>query len=483
MSRYDNSYSPRRRRSPSYGRRRRRSRSRDRSYGRRRSNRHNPYDRRRSRRSRSYSRGRGYGRRNRYNNRNRSPSQDPLMAPLDRFRPRDLSLPRPTSDEGIEIKVELKEKEVAYVFGRMGTTKDKLARVSGTNIELQGSALVIQGHEHNVALGKRYVQILLNQRSGNIERSDVTIDPEKHITDLTLLDVPNNCKGFVTGRGGDTLRQIEHECATLMTFCKNEEDGKEPLAIFGSRRGRMTAQLKVMSIVEGKHIGWFVPDEDVHPNIYVSDNDKELGGGWDVSYMKLDDSTLGYALGKGGDTRHKLQTASGCIIQYIGCWAAFGGTADEQSRGKTYLQWLLNQRNHDFEVDIEGRTDLSTLWVPEPSVGYVTGVKAKTLRNLENKSGTFCFFDKRRSGRPKEKMLIFAHTQDNRDEAIKEIHSIVNFHQKKIGGRERATTYSRSYSGSRSRSSSRDNSRSKSRNSRSKSRSISRSRSRSRSRS
>ena len=86
--------------------------------------------------------------------------------------------------------------------------------------------------------------------------------------------------------------------------------------------------------------------------------------------------------------------ASGCIIQYVGLWAAFAGRNKAQERGKTYLNWLLEQQNSNVVNVGTNRDDLKVLWVPESSVGYVTGVKAKTLRNLESKTGTFCFFDK-----------------------------------------------------------------------------------------
>jgi len=366
-----------------------------------------------------------------------------------------LSRERPSKAAGRQEDIPLQDEEVAYVFGRQGTTKDKLARVSGTNIELQGSSLVIQGEDQAIERAKKYVKILLDQRKGALsdpESSGVHINPKDHPDDLCLVSVPNDCKGFVTGRRGDTLRTIDRECATLMTFCKSEgEDGetREPLAIFGTRRGRLLAQLKVMSIVEGKHEGWFIKD-NTPPEMTHLQADLDEGGDWGVDFMELDPKTLGYALGKGGNTRHKLEIASGCIIQYIGMWSAFGGTKEERKRGQTYLEWLINQRNHDFQVDVSERTDVSVLYVPEPSVGYVTGVKAQTLRNLEQKSGTFCFFDKRRSGHSKEKMLIFSHSKKNRERAVDEVKLIVNFHQNKIGGKARCTTSFHGSDGSRS---------------------------------
>lgn len=334
----------------------------------------------------------------------------------------------------------MKDDEIAYVFGKKGSTKDKLARVSGTKIELSGTNLMIIGDKQSVNRAKRYIKILLDQRNGV-----VVIDTSKEMDDVTYLEIPHECKGFVTGRNGDTLRQIEHECATLMTFCKIKNvDDKEPLAIFGTPRGRLTALLKIMSVVEGKYPGYYCKDGK-NPEVKLSQSDiDEMGDGWGTQYMELDQSILGYALGKRGDTRIKLEIASDCIIQYVGRHAIFGGKLDEQLRGKTFLTWLLNQRKSNFVIpNIEGREDVSVLFVPETSVGYVTGIKAKTLRGLESKTGTFCFFD-RHSGRASnksrnghEKMLIFSARKENREKACEEVRDIVNFHQRKIRGRAR----------------------------------------------
>jgi rRNA processing protein Krr1/Pno1 len=379
----------------------------------------------------------------------------------------------------------LEQEEIAYVFGRMGSTKDKLGRVSGTHIELRGSGLLIEGKSDRIEKAKKYVSILLAQRHGIVD-----VDPAEHPDDLTLMQIPTDCKGFVTGRNGATLRQIERESATLMTFCRTEKDN-EPLAIFGTRRGRLYAQLKIMSIVEGKHEHWFAGEDGEKPDVNIIDADL-ADDDWGVSWLKLRSDMVGYALGRGGETRIKLEIASGCIIQYIGLWAAFAGNKAQQERGKTYLTWLLEQQNGHVVNPGQDRNDVKILWVPEDSVGYVTGVKAKTLRNLETKTGTFCFFDKsnlRNMGRKtKEEMLIFSWKKEQREAAAEEVYLIVDYHQRKTGGNQ---TVSEHPGGSRSKSDSRSRSRSNSKRSRGsrsrsgskRSRSYSRSRSRSRSRS
>ena len=55
---------------------------------------------------------------------------------------------------------------------------------------------------------------------------------------------------YVTGRGGQVLRSLEFDWGTLMFFAKDEHsaggnDDIEKLAIFGPRRARRGAELKV----------------------------------------------------------------------------------------------------------------------------------------------------------------------------------------------------------------------------------------------
>ena len=38
--------------------------------------------------------------------------------------------------------------------------------------------------------------------------------------DLTVVDVPEDCVGFVMGKGGNTLRSMEEEWGTLMFFAQ-----------------------------------------------------------------------------------------------------------------------------------------------------------------------------------------------------------------------------------------------------------------------
>merc|ERR1719454_798901 len=101
--------------------------------------------------------------------------------------------------------------------------------------------------------------------------------------DLTMLLVPQETVGFVTGRAGNFLRTIEEEWGTLMFFCEiskgSHSGGKdyEKLAIFGGVRGRRGAELKVLSAVETKKPGYF---EEIRPEVTSRDKGKNDDGSW-----------------------------------------------------------------------------------------------------------------------------------------------------------------------------------------------------------
>ena len=77
----------------------------------------------------------------------------------------------------------------------------------------------------------------------------VTIDlREGDRDDLTIVEVPESCVGFVMGKQGATLRSMEEEWGTLMFFAQvmeHDVDEQERLCIFGTLKARRGAELKV----------------------------------------------------------------------------------------------------------------------------------------------------------------------------------------------------------------------------------------------
>lgn len=223
--------------------------------------------------------------------------------------------------------------------------------------------------------------------------------------DITVLDIPSDCVGYVTGSRRAALGGMEEEWGTLMFFMtKPGSKGKggrgngEQLAIFGDKRSRRGAELKVMSSVEEKAPGYFT--KGVREKI---SEDK----GFSTDRIIFKDDELSYALGKQGTTRKKLALASGCILQYVGHVAFMAGTLKERRRCKEFIEWLLQQRRGQVTVgDVSKRDDCTEVHVPENCKGWVTGNRGSELRRVEQETRTYMFMalDKRGD----ERLLIFS---------------------------------------------------------------------------
>lgn len=172
----------------------------------------------------------------------------------------------PRADRGPCDVITLTYDEVGFVLGKLGSTKRKIERVSGARLDLheRDHRLEIFGSEKERSRAAEYTRFVLDQRTG-----DVQIDLSIPRDDLSIVDVPTDTVGFVMGRGGAVLRGLEDEWGTLMFFAKgrgrNGDNPTEKLAIFGSRRSRRGAELKVLSAVEHKHAGFFLSsDGELH---------------------------------------------------------------------------------------------------------------------------------------------------------------------------------------------------------------------------
>jgi len=288
--------------------------------------------------------------------------------------------------------MKITDDDAAFVLGKGGKTKDKIAKVSEAEIELFERDLVleIRGSKIQRRRAKKYCEGVMAQRTG-----PVTVTEDYDDGDLSMLMVPQEAVGFVTGRAGNFLRTIEEEWTTLMFFCevdKGSGRGKdfEKLAIFGQVRGRRGAELKVLSAVETKVQGYFAKIRD---EVVDRDRGKGEDGTWGTDAMTFKDDELSYALGKQGGTRKKLERSSGAIVQYIGQTALFSGTKKERRRAKEYMKWLFDQLEGPVYVDDwEDRDDITVVDVPSDCIGYVTGSRRAALGGMEEEWGTLMFF-------------------------------------------------------------------------------------------
>ena len=176
--------------------------------------------------------------------------------------------PARENQERVTKVIDIATDDAAFVLGRGGATKRKIARVSGANIELDEHALTItlNGTEKQCNHAIDYIDFIKQQRVGPVtidmerSRGDFTgytvltqrmlkviqVDflcgwrrrapsrPPRHRRDASVVSlhvhpaqVPGDCIGFVMGRNGQTLRSMEEEWGVLMFFAKTE----------GSQRG------------------------------------------------------------------------------------------------------------------------------------------------------------------------------------------------------------------------------------------------------
>lgn len=297
---------------------------------------------------------------------------------------------RKPADYGVDT-IKISDDDAAFILGKGGKTKEKLAKVSECEIELFERDLVLEfrGSQLQRRRAKKYAEGVMAQRTGPvIVRSDFDDG------DLTMLLVPQEAVGFVTGRAGNFLRSIEEEWGTLMFFC--EVDGNrrgkdfEKLAIFGPVRGRRGAELKVLSAVETKVPGYY---DKIRDDVLDRDRGKDDSGTWGTDTTTFQDDELSYALGKQGGTRKKLERSSGAIVQYIGHIALFSGTRAQRRRAREYMKWLFEQLEGPVYVDgWEDRDDITVVSVPSDCIGYVTGSRRAALGAMEEEWGTLMFF-------------------------------------------------------------------------------------------
>jgi len=320
--------------------------------------------------------------------------------------------------------MKISDDDAAFILGKGGKTKEKVSRVSEAEIELFERDLIleIRGTKLQRRRAKKYAEGVMAQRTG-----PVSITEDYDDGDLTMLEVPQEAVGFVTGRAGNFLRTIEEEWCTLMFFC--EVGGKggrgkdyEKLAIFGGVRARRAAELKVLSAVETKVPGYY---EKIRYEVVDRDKGKDATGTWGTETMTFQDDELSYALGKQGGTRKKLERSSRAIVQYVGHVALFSGTKPERKRAKEYMKWLFEQLEGPVYVDgWEDRDDCTVLNIPSDCIGYITGNRRATLGAMEDELGVLMFFmnkngDKARGRGGSEMLIIFGERRGRRGAELK----------------------------------------------------------------
>eukprot|EP00756_Hemistasia_phaeocysticola_P017359 Hpha_TRINITY_DN15533_c3_g6::TRINITY_DN15533_c3_g6_i1::g.105244::m.105244 len=332
--------------------------------------------------------------------------------------------------------IEVTEKQISWILGKRGATRKKLAAASGAVVEYVGNWVYILGSKRQRDYAAEYLEWTLQQ----LDTPVISIETDSR-EDVTVLMVPPDCIAYVMGAKRQTLTAIEEEWGVMMLFLDNkaEKSAQEPvrLAIFGPRRGRRGAELKVMSAVEGKNPGYFT--KDVEESFKSSDD-------WGTDTFALRDQELSYVLGSGGATRKKLATASNCILQIVGKIAFFSGLREERRRARRYMKWLLEQQS-DRQMRVKlspSDTDVETIKVHAdiaPTLMARRNAEKSALRQCEEETETFCFVALTDDD-GQHKVVICGHSADGRERAIRYLEREIREAQRQNAQRAR---YSEQY--------------------------------------
>lgn len=318
----------------------------------------------------------------------------------------------PRDGEVIE-KIDMSDDDVRFVIGRKETGKERVCRVAKVRMHVSdqevhdsdgGAAnklvLSVVGAPENVQRARRYINLIRQQRSGKVVLTD------KDAVEVEIITIPSSLVGFVTGTNGATLQGIEDKHDAIALFvddCRSStlaieakddparKGGKKDgvLAIFGMPRARYATELEIMIMVEKKRPGWYT--SKMRP--YKETRDVEYG--MDIIDIS---NAYSYILGPGGTTKLKLMLAAECVMECIMPYAFVAGTAAQRERCRDYIEVLraqaLSGNSSSANFNISGRKDVDRVIIPAPAVGYVTGKRGDSLRNIEALSNTFCFIQK-----------------------------------------------------------------------------------------
>mmetsp|Transcript_133432 Transcript_133432/g.285328 ORF Transcript_133432/g.285328 Transcript_133432/m.285328 type:complete len:938 (-) Transcript_133432:57-2870(-) len=148
----------------------------------------------------------------------------------------------------------IEEDDYSYALGRGGATRKKIARAAGCVIEYIGRYAYLCGVKKERVRAREYLVWLFQQRVGSVEVDYANRD------DVTVLQVPRDCVGFVTGAKGASLRSIEDATGTFCFIEGGRDDPNrdpKPLLIFGSPKARLAAEERLKGRIDQKLVeGW-----------------------------------------------------------------------------------------------------------------------------------------------------------------------------------------------------------------------------------
>lgn len=263
------------------------------------------------------------------------------------FTNHDRTLPPSSPAEGFDTdRMPIAEEDYSYALGKGGATRKKIARASGCIIEYVGRLAYLSGLKTERERARAYLVWLFAQRIGPVEVNYVGR------TDVTVVEVPKECVGFVTGHKGISLRSIEDATGTFCFIEGGREDPNrdpKPLLIFGQPDARVEAEIRLRQRIDQKlEEGWVRDSEG-----QWTENGGWNGRGWGGSgrWEGGKDGRKGQSKGNGkrsaekgsdgsgngdpnGPIPHKTMVIDEDTPEDNGDWGDWGGESEDEAAGE-----------------------------------------------------------------------------------------------------------------------------------------------------
>ncbi|EEA07427.1 KH domain-containing protein [Cryptosporidium muris RN66] len=182
-----------------------------------------------------------------------------------------------TEDMSTDI-VFIESEDLSYAVGKEGNTRRRLCASSGAVIEYVGNYAYIYGDLNERKRARDYLSWLIAQKT-----SSVSVDTRAR-EDVTVVSIPQNVIGYVTGAKGSFLRRVEDETGTFIFIDENKGNILERVLIFSrSAFGRQKARDFIERRMYEKLCGYADSKQYLGNNMFKNSNLKK--------------STLGISMG------------------------------------------------------------------------------------------------------------------------------------------------------------------------------------------
>ena len=248
-----------------------------------------------------------------------------------------MDISEPAQGSGDTAEIPLSDDDIAFVLGKRGATKNKIARVSRTGLRLDEERKVLQIRASTAAArrrGKRYAKLVLQQRTcrPEVDRSD------EALKEMVLISVPDDCVARLTGNKGAALRELEDRWDVLVLWVtvadtdtsskrsgsgSGSKGGGNTLAVLGRLQPRTAAELHFVArlakmderYLSGKGELDKLLNEIHEREAEAEERPSRDSGPWGVDTSIFDSSEdMRYASGAQGRTKDKIALAAGCEI-------------------------------------------------------------------------------------------------------------------------------------------------------------------------